>query len=117
MEVMLAFGMRHTLLWAFQCEFGARFCSSGFLFVLTMFHPDSIVICGIYYVAWIYVLPRLQHYQIRPEILSLDGSAATHKLVKVPTEQLAIWDSSHDASGRQTADRSEKGEGSEILKV
>lgn len=67
-----------------------------------------IALCGIYYVVWIYVLPKLQNYQIRPEILSMDGGAATHRLVKVPSEQLAIWDGTHDASGRLIAGGSEK---------
>ncbi|CAD6579529.1 MAG: hypothetical protein ASARMPRED_009173 [Alectoria sarmentosa] len=76
-----------------------------------------IVLCGIYYIAWLYVLPRLQHYQIRPEILSLADSAATHRLVKVPTEQLALWESTHDHSGRLIVDQSEKEERTEIFKV
>ena len=85
--------------------------------ILTIFHSDSIAICGIYYVAWMYVLPRLQSYRIRPEILSLGGSAATHRLVKVPAEEIGIWDSTHDASGGIVADRSEKKEGTENLNV
>lgn len=123
MEAMLAFGTRHTLSWAFQREsrpvpsketnpFGPQSDR-----ILTIFRSDSIVLCGIYYVAWLYVLPRLQHYQIRPEILSLADSAATHRLVKVPTEQLAIWESTHDPSGRLIVDQSEKEERTEILKV
>ena len=66
--------------------------------------------------AWIYILPRLKHYHIRSEILSLDGSAATHRLVKVPNQEIAVWDSTHDASGRLFASTSEKGEGAEIFK-
>ena len=63
-------------------------------------HPNSIVICAIYYVAWIYLLPWLRHYKIRPEIEDVGGSAATHRLVKVPKEKLASWDGTHDAAGR-----------------
>ena len=59
------------------------------------------------------MLPKLQHYRIRPEILSLGGNAATHRLVKVSTEQLAEWDSTHDASGALIADQSEKENGIE----
>ncbi|CAF9914569.1 hypothetical protein IMSHALPRED_001946 [Imshaugia aleurites] len=77
----------------------------------------TILICGIYYVFWMYLLPRFQQYQIRPEILSAGGSAATHKLVKVPAEQLAVWDSTHDASGRLVADRSEKEDVAQDIKV
>lgn len=79
--------------------------------ILTLFQLDSIVICAIYYVAWMYILPRLRHYQVRQEIVSVGGSAASHKLVKVPAEQLAIWDSTHDASGRLVIDHNEKEEG------
>ncbi len=64
-----------------------------------------------------YILPRLQHYHIRPEIEAVGGSAATHRLVKVPVEQLATWDSTHEASGRLVADRSEKEDGVEAFKV
>ena len=67
-----------------------------------------------------YLLPRLRNYHVRPEILSLDGSsAATHRLVKVPDDQLAVWDSTHDPAGRKVADRSEseKEESTEKFKV
>ena len=55
-----------------------------------------------------YILPKLGHYRVRPEILAIDGSAATHRLVKVPREKLAVWDSSHDASGQVVKDGSEE---------
>ena len=47
----------------------------------------------------------------------MDSGAATHRLVKVPTEQLAIWDGTHDASGRLMGEGSEKGEGGEDVKA
>lgn len=47
----------------------------------------------------------------------MDASAATHKLVKVPTEALTMWDSTYDTSGRLIADRSEKDGGVEQLRV
>ena len=68
------------------------------------------MVCALYYVVWMYILPKLRHYHIRPEIVSVGGSAATHRLVKVPAENLALWDSTHDASGRLVGGRSE-GEG------
>ena len=74
--------------------------------MLTLFHICSILLCAIYYVAWIYILPKLQHYSIRPEILSVGGSAATHRLVKVPDGEVGVWVSTHDASGRLIADGS-----------
>ena len=57
---------------------------------------------------WIFVLPKLQGYVIRPEVLSLDGTVATHRLVKVPIEQVAEWERTHDPSGRIIVDRSAK---------
>ena len=77
---------------------------------MTLRPANSLVLCAIYYVVWMYILPRLQRHRIRPEIVSLSGSAATHRLVKVPVEKLAAWDSAHDASGRLIADQNEKEE-------
>jgi len=39
------------------------------------------------------------------------------RLVKVPAEPLAVWDSTHDASGRLIADRSKSEEATEYFKV
>ena len=64
-----------------------------------------------------YVLPKLRQYRIRSEVLSLDGGATTHTLVKVPVAQLAIWDSTHDVSGRATSDSNEKEEGTDFFKA
>ena len=80
-------------------------------------HPNSIVICALYYVTWIYLLPWLRHYKLRSEILSAGGTAATHRLVKVPTKNLAAWDSAHDASGRLLVDRNEKEGGLDGFKL
>lgn len=38
----------------------------------------------------------------------MGGSAATHRLVKVPREELASWDATHDAAGRLLNLRDEK---------
>ena len=59
------------------------------------------MICGLYYWAWIYLLPKFGHYQIRQETLVLGEGATTHRLVKVPNEKLAAWDETHDAVGRE----------------
>ncbi|KAI1645266.1 amino acid transporter [Daldinia loculata] len=59
-----------------------------------------IVTCGIYYVIWIYALPRWGGYKIRPEIMSVeDQGATTHRLVKVPLNEVEKWDQDHDEAG------------------
>jgi len=69
-----------------------------------------IVACGIYYVAWIYLIPRARGYRIRQEVLVLDDGAQSHSLIKVPVERLVEWDANHDALGRTVGDDS----GSEV---
>lgn len=59
-----------------------------------------IIVCGLYYVAWIYVIPKWRGYRIRTEVLEVDDNGAnTHRLVQVPLSELAIWDSEHDEAG------------------
>ncbi|KAI3329411.1 high-affinity methionine permease [Xylariaceae sp. AK1471] len=61
----------------------------------------AIVLCAIYYVIWMHVLPKWGGYQLRPEILNVeDKGANTHRLVKVPVEEVAEWDREHDEAGR-----------------
>jgi hypothetical protein len=60
-----------------------------------------LVICGLYYVAWIYVLPRLGKYRIRQEVLVLDSGAQSHRLIKVSLDQLEEFEATHDAVGRE----------------
>ncbi|KAJ4299632.1 hypothetical protein N0V90_004878 [Kalmusia sp. IMI 367209] len=59
-----------------------------------------LIICGIYYVAWIYIIPRLKGYRICQEVIVLDDGAQTHNLIKVPLNELAEWEATHDALGR-----------------
>nr|XP_019008023.1 uncharacterized protein I206_07191 [Kwoniella pini CBS 10737]OCF46804.1 hypothetical protein I206_07191 [Kwoniella pini CBS 10737] len=59
-----------------------------------------LAVCGIYYVIWIYVLPKLGGYQIRQTVLEFDRGAVSHKLVKVKNEDVVEWDSTHDPAGR-----------------
>ena len=61
----------------------------------------SVVLCGIYYVLWIYVLPRFGRYRIRQEAVILDNGAVSHKLTKVPLSELRQWDETHDAVGHE----------------
>lgn len=60
-----------------------------------------LIVCGLYYIAWMYVLPKLGKYEVRPEILvDVDNrGATTHRLVRVPRDQLAEWDANHDEAG------------------
>ncbi|KAI1633051.1 amino acid permease-domain-containing protein [Biscogniauxia mediterranea] len=59
-----------------------------------------IITCGLYYIAWMYLLPSWGHYRLRPEIVDVgDEGANTHRLVKVPLEDLAKWDREHDEAG------------------
>lgn len=60
----------------------------------------SILLCGVYYFFWVYALPKLGNYTIRQEIIDLDNGASTHRLLKVPNDELARWDETHDAVGR-----------------
>ena len=57
------------------------------------------MLCAIYYALWVWILPYLGHYRIRHEKLVLDGGEITHKLIKIPVEELTSWDRSHDAQG------------------
>ncbi|EQB49749.1 high-affinity methionine permease [Colletotrichum gloeosporioides Cg-14] len=56
--------------------------------------------CGVYYWLWIYVVPKARGYRIRQQVLELADGAQSHKLVKVPVNDLAAWDATHDHVGR-----------------
>jgi hypothetical protein len=58
--------------------------------------------CGIYYVFWIYILPKIHGYHIRQEAIKLENDEQTHKLVHVPNAEIERWDATHDAVGRET---------------
>ncbi|KAI1428242.1 high-affinity methionine permease [Xylaria sp. FL1777] len=60
-----------------------------------------IILCAIYYFIWMHLLPRWRGYRLRPEILIVENQGAnTHRLVKVPVNELEKWDSEHDEAGR-----------------
>ncbi|KAI1312454.1 high-affinity methionine permease [Xylaria venustula] len=60
-----------------------------------------IVLCGIYYVFWMYIIPKWKGYELRPEILNVENEGAnSHRLVKVPVDELDKWDREHDEAGR-----------------
>ena len=61
----------------------------------------SLVCCGIYYYFWVSLIPKVRGYRIRQVVINVDdGAAQTHQLLKVPVEELAEWDATHDAVGR-----------------
>ncbi|EFX00648.1 high affinity methionine permease [Grosmannia clavigera kw1407] len=64
----------------------------------------SLVGCGLYYATWVFILPHFLGYRLRQEVLILENGAQSHKLVKVPTEDVATWDREHDAVGRRLSD-------------
>ncbi|CAK7267659.1 hypothetical protein SEPCBS119000_002666 [Sporothrix epigloea] len=60
-----------------------------------------VIACALYYWAWVYWVPVLRGYRLRQETVFLENGAQTNNLVKVPIDQLAIWDAEHDKSGRK----------------
>lgn len=64
----------------------------------------SLVVCGLYYLGWIYIIPRVRGYRIRQGIITLDNGAKTHNLIKVPVSELDSWDTTHDALGHRIDD-------------
>jgi hypothetical protein len=89
--------MQRTVLLGLACEFCLLFaltCRS-----LTFWVRDSLAVCGICYVLWIQVLPRVRGYTIRQTTEKFDGGAQANKLVRVPNDQLAEWDATYDEHG------------------
>lgn len=88
--------MQHIALWELPCEY--FFDALGDHFKLT---DSSMIICGLYYVAWMYLIPKWLGYKIRTEILEIDDNGAnTHRLVQVPLAELEKWDAEHDDAGQ-----------------
>ncbi|CZR44758.1 uncharacterized protein FPRO_14510 [Fusarium proliferatum ET1] len=59
-----------------------------------------MILCGAYYVFWIYIIPKWKGYAIRPEVLEVDTNGAnTHRLVRVPLVEIEKWDAEHDEAG------------------
>jgi hypothetical protein len=66
----------------------------------------SLVCCGVYYYFWVSLIPKIKGYRIRQVVITVDdGAARTHQLVKVPVEELAEWDATHDSVGQTLGDR------------
>lgn len=60
----------------------------------------SLIACGTYYWFWAKLIPKWKGYQLRQEVIKLDNGAQTHEIKKVPNEELAEFDATHDATGR-----------------
>ncbi|KAJ3492939.1 hypothetical protein NLG97_g5046 [Lecanicillium saksenae] len=59
-----------------------------------------MILCGLYYVVWMFVLPKWLGYRIRAEIVTAEDEAtSTHRLVKVPLDEVERWDAEHTESG------------------
>ncbi|KAJ4016262.1 hypothetical protein NW752_003385 [Fusarium irregulare] len=58
-------------------------------------------VCGLYYYLWMKLIPRLRGYSIRSQVISVDDNGAnTHRLLRVPNDQVVEWDATHDELGR-----------------
>lgn len=65
-----------------------------------------MALCAAYYYLWMHLLPRWGKYAIRSQVLRVDDNGAnTHKLVRVPQDQVAEWDATHDELGRELRHR------------
>ena len=73
-----------------------------------------MIVCGIYYVLWIYVIPKWKGYAIRAEVLDVDKDGAnTHRLVKVPLAEVERWDAEHDDAGKLRTGSATESDGAE----
>jgi hypothetical protein len=55
----------------------------------------------VYYIVWMYVLPHFGKYSVRQETVYLEGETTnTHRLVRVPNDEIAAWDAAHDPTGK-----------------
>ncbi|EAA66771.1 hypothetical protein AN9490.2 [Aspergillus nidulans FGSC A4] len=64
------------------------------------FWYGTIGLCGVYYWVYMKVLPHFGGYQFRQTIITGPAGETSHKMVKVPNDELARWDEEHDAAGR-----------------
>lgn len=46
------------------------------------------------------MIPKWKGYGLRQEVIKLDNGAQTHLIKKIPNEELAEFDATHDATGR-----------------
>ncbi|KAG5984949.1 hypothetical protein E4U54_006082 [Claviceps lovelessii] len=73
----------------------ATYCVTGIAILL---------VCGLYYVMWMYLIPKWRKYRIRAEVIKAeDDSVVSHKLIKVPLADVDRWDAEHDEAGQLRA--------------
>jgi hypothetical protein len=60
------------------------------------------LLCGVYYIFWINLIPKWKGYEIRQKrVVYEEDGAVTHQLVRVPKGELERWDAEHDANGNK----------------
>ncbi|KAG5978555.1 hypothetical protein E4U55_006061 [Claviceps digitariae] len=73
----------------------ATYCVTGIAILL---------VCALYYIAWMHVLPHWLKYRIRAQVIKAeDDSVVSHKLIKVPLVDVDRWDAEHDEAGQLRA--------------
>ncbi|TEA19676.1 High-affinity methionine permease [Colletotrichum sidae] len=56
--------------------------------------------CGLYYWFWAFLIPKWRRYKLRQELVRFEDGAQSNQLRKVPYDEVAEWDATHDAAGR-----------------
>ncbi|WVQ78135.1 hypothetical protein IAT38_000216 [Cryptococcus sp. DSM 104549] len=74
---------------------------SFFYATATLTGLGILALCGIYYILWTRIFPKIGGYRLRQGVIELEGGAVSHKLIKVKLADLAKWDAEHDVSGRE----------------
>jgi len=61
-----------------------------------------LVLCVVYYVFWKVVCARLFGYKIRNELILLeDELVKAYRLVRVPNNEVEMWEAEHDVRGKK----------------
>jgi hypothetical protein len=61
-----------------------------------------LLLCGVYYVGWKIIGPKVWGYKVRNELLLLeDELVKAHRLVRVPVEEVEMWEAEHDVRGKK----------------
>ena len=92
--------MRRTAWSVLACKYCVRVCVCVLKCCMSWADSNSMILCGVYYAAWMYLIPRWRGYRIRAEVVEAKDAAVSHRLVKVPVAEVEHWDASHDDEGR-----------------
>jgi hypothetical protein len=49
---------------------------------------------------WSKLIPKWKGYKLRQELVEFGGGAEAHHITKVPVDEIAVWDATHDATGK-----------------